>query len=246
MTLPGAAARVAAVRRAQRPSKAFQFVSVAVDTQGADAARPWTERAGATFPTVVDRDNALAAIYDYKLIPNGVVLDAAGIIRYRKIGGFSVEHAADVEAIQRLIDGAVEQVELEAPAVPYQLDETERALVDTRMRLGAGLFARGARAEAVAEWRRALQLDPGNLTIRKQIWMAEHPGEVPPDDRCRLAEGGNSRASATRRLPRASAARTAAPCPVGPDGRPIAPAAASRRARRRALPPSVGDKWFVV
>jgi hypothetical protein len=153
---------------------------VAVDTQGADAARPWTERAGATFPTAVDRDNALAAVYDYKLIPNGIVLDAAGIIRYRKIGGFSVEHAADVAAIQRLIDGAVEQVELAAPAAPYQLDEADRALVDARMRLGAELFARGARAEAVAEWRGALHVDPQNLTIRKQIWMAEHPERFHP------------------------------------------------------------------
>jgi len=55
---------------ARNADKAFQFVSVAVDTQGAEAARPWTERAGATFPTVVDRDNALAAIYDY----NGTLL----------------------------------------------------------------------------------------------------------------------------------------------------------------------------
>ena len=89
---------------------------MAVDAQGADAARPWAERAGAAFPTVVDRDNALAVVYDYKLIPNGIFLDAAGIIRYRKIGGFSVEHAADAAAIQRLIDGEVEQVDLAAPA----------------------------------------------------------------------------------------------------------------------------------
>ena len=48
------------------------------------------------------------------------------------------------------------------------------------MRRGAACFARGARDEAVAEWRRALQLDPGNLTIRKQIWMAEHPDKFHP------------------------------------------------------------------
>jgi len=50
--------------------KAFRFVSVAVDTQGAEAVRPWTHRAGATFATVVDRENMLAALYDYKLVPN--------------------------------------------------------------------------------------------------------------------------------------------------------------------------------
>ncbi|MGI8690653.1 MAG: redoxin family protein [Thermomicrobiales bacterium] len=160
--------------------KDFRFVSVAVDNQGADAARPWTEKAGATYPTVVDRDNALAAIYDYKLIPNGIFLDEAGIIRYRKFGGFNIENAADVDAIQRLIDGEVAQIELDAKDAPYHLSETERALIDARMRLGAELFARGAQTDAVAEWKQALHLDPENLTIRKQIWMAEYPEKFHP------------------------------------------------------------------
>jgi hypothetical protein len=151
-----------------------------VDNQGAEAARPWTEKAGATFPTVVDRDNTLAAIYDYKLIPNGIFLDEDGIIRYRKFGGFNVENAADVAAIQRLIDGEVVQVELDAKDAPYHLGATEQALVDTRMRLGAELFACGARAEATAEWKQALYADPENLTIRKQIWMAEYPEKFHP------------------------------------------------------------------
>jgi hypothetical protein len=151
-----------------------------VDNQGADAARPWTEKADATSPTVVDRDNSLAAIYDYKLIPNGIFLDGEGIIRYRKFGGFSIEHAADVDAIQRLIDGDAEQIELDAKGAPYHLSETERALVETQMRLGAELFARGARAQATAEWTQALHVDPENLTIRKQIWMAEYPEKFHP------------------------------------------------------------------
>lgn len=151
-----------------------------MDTQGAEAARPWHERAGATFPTVVDRDNTLAAIYDYKLIPNGIFLDEDGVICYRKYGGFNIENAADVEAIQRLIDGEVGQIEIDAKDAPYHLSATERALVDTRMRLGAELFAHGAQPEAVTEWTEALHLDPENLTIRKQIWMADYPEKFHP------------------------------------------------------------------
>ena len=165
---------------ARNAGKDFRFVSVAVDTQGAEAARPWHERAGATFPTVVDGDNALAAIYDYKLIPNGIFLDAAGIIRYRKFGGFNVENAADVAAIQRLIDGEVTQIALDAKDAPYYLSETERAQIDTRMRRGAALFARGARSDAIGEWVQALHIDPENLTIRKQIWMARYPEKFHP------------------------------------------------------------------
>ncbi len=165
---------------ARNAGKDFALVSIAVDAQGAEAARPWAEAAGATFATVVDRENRLAQLYDYKLVPNGIFVDEHGIVRYAKIGGFSVDHAADVEAIQRLIDGDAEQLEAESSVAPYQLGTLERELVETRMRLGAELFRRGARDEAIAEWRRALRLDPENLTIRKQIWMARYPEKFHP------------------------------------------------------------------
>jgi len=165
---------------AHNSAKDFRFVSVAVDAQGAAAVRPWTERAGATFPTVVDRDNTLAPLYEYKLIPNGLFLDAAGLIRYRKFGGFNAENAADVAAIQRLIDGEVVQIDSDQAEAAYQLGEAERALVDARMRLGAEYFGRGAHSQAIAEWQQALRLDPENLTIRKQIWMATYPEKFHP------------------------------------------------------------------
>jgi hypothetical protein len=151
-----------------------------VDTQGAEAARPWHEQGGATFPTVVDRENILAQLYGYKLIPNGIFLDEAGIIRYRKFGGFNIESADDVNAIERLIDGDATQIETEAKDAPYHLSDVERDLVETRMRLGAELFARGAHAAAIAEWQQALHRDPENLTIRKQIWMARYPEKFHP------------------------------------------------------------------
>lgn len=129
---------------------------------------------------MVDTENRLAQLYGYKLIPNGIFLDAEGIIRYQKFGGFSVENPSDVDAIQRLIDGRAEQIETERSVAAYQLSETERALVETQLRLGAEFFRRGAQAEAIAEWKAALRRDPENLTIRKQIWMAEYPERFHP------------------------------------------------------------------
>jgi hypothetical protein len=38
----------------------------------------------------------------------------------------------------------------------------------------------GRTAAAVAAWRDALRLDPANFTIRKQIWVAEHPEKFFP------------------------------------------------------------------
>lgn len=158
----------------------FAFVSIAVETQGAEAARPWVARAGGDLLTVVDSENCLAPLYDYKLIPNGIVLDEEGVIRFRKFGGFNVEDEGDVAAVRRLLRGEVGQIATDAGAAPYTLGATERELVETRMRLGAERFRRGARDAAVAEWRGALRLDPENLTIRKQIWMAEYPERFHP------------------------------------------------------------------
>lgn len=41
--------------------------------------------------------------------------------------------------------------------------------------LGAVLRRQGRLADAVTCWRTALALDPANFTVRKQIWLAEHP-----------------------------------------------------------------------
>ena len=115
-------------------------MSIAVDTQGAEAARPWAAGTDAAFPTVVDSENCLAQLYDYKLIPNGIFLDENGVIRYRKFGGFNVENADDAGAIQRLIDGEEAQIDADSSVAPYRLGATERELVETGMRLGAESF----------------------------------------------------------------------------------------------------------
>src|SRR5207248_2255383 len=98
----------------------------------------------------------------------------------RKFGGFNIGNPGDVHAIQRLIDGDATQIVLDAKDTPYHLSATEQELVETRMRLGAELCARGAHDAAVAEWQQALHRDLENLTIRKQIWMAEYPEKFHP------------------------------------------------------------------
>lgn len=136
-------------------------------------------RAGATFPIVIDVDNRLGALYGYRKIPNGILLDDAQIIRYRKDGGFSVDRSEDVDAVERLIRGEV------APsgghlAIPYTLAPAEQEEVETRFRLATALLRQGDAMAAVREWRQALHLDPENLLIRKQIWQVEHPERFQP------------------------------------------------------------------
>ncbi len=44
-----------------------------------------------------------------------------------------------------------------------------------RFQLGLVLLEGGKKKEAMAEWRKALALDPKNWIIHKQIWAVEHP-----------------------------------------------------------------------
>jgi len=105
-------------------------------------------------------------------------------------------------------------------AVPaYLLGPVERELVATKVRLGRLLDERGRRADAVAEWRDALRLDPENFLIRKQIWAAEHPEKFHSEI---------DLAWQRERLRQERAEEVAAGV-CGPDGCPL-PSAASRPA----------------
>ena len=47
--------------------------------------------------------------------------------------------------------------------------------------LGTALYQQDKVQEALAWWRSALARDPRNFTVRKQIWMAEHPERFYPE-----------------------------------------------------------------
>ena len=162
----------------------FELVSVAVEVQGAAAARPWLERAGATFPTVVDAANALGERLGYKAIPNGILLDERGVLRFRKFGGFSVERAEDVADVERLL-GAARPARPAAPAPETPAaTKPQRATDDagraTALQRGLDRLRVGDREGALAAWRTALAADPGNYVVRKQIWVVEYPERFYP------------------------------------------------------------------
>lgn len=154
-------------------------MSIALEHNGAERARPFVEAAGATFPTVVDEQGLTSGAFGFKAIPNGVLVDPEGIVRYAKFGGFSVERAEDVAAVERFLVGEDPGPSAEHKT-PYRLGPVESELIATKLRLGGLLASLGRRDEAVAEWQAALRLDPQNLVIRKQIWAALHPEKFHP------------------------------------------------------------------
>jgi len=142
-------------------------------------ARPFVEAAGASFPTVVDEHGALSRLFGFKVVPNGILVDEAGTIRWVKFGGFSIDNRDDVAVVERFLTGQ-DPGPSPGAETPYALGPRERELVATKLRLGREILGTGQTAAAVAAWRDALRLDPQNFTIRKQIWAVEHPEKFHP------------------------------------------------------------------
>ena len=157
----------------------FELVFVAVEHTGPEAARSFVEAAGLTFPTIIDEQGALSRLFDFKVVPNGILLDEDGIVRWAKFGGFSIDNPDDVAVVERFLAG--EEPGPSAPQdAPYALGPLQRELVMTKLQLGRVLLDGGRMEGAIAAWRDALRLDPQNFTIRKQIWVAEHPEKFFP------------------------------------------------------------------
>lgn len=155
----------------------WEFVSIAIEHAAPDAARPFA--AGCDFRTVIDAQGELAQRFGFKVVPNGVLVDEQGIVRWAKFGGFSVHDTADLVPVERFLAGA-DPGPSPLPDDPYVLGQREREVVATQVRLGRLLLEADRRAAAVAAWREALRRDPGNFTIRKQIWAVEHPEKFYP------------------------------------------------------------------
>lgn len=157
----------------------FELISVAMEQTGAEAARPFVDVAGATFPTVIDEHGEMSTRLGFKAVPNGVLIDAEGTIRWAKYGGFSIDKPDDVAVVERFLRGEDPGPSPLSEAA-YTLGALERELVDTKLRLGRLLDSNGRRDAALREWQDALRLDPENLVIRKQIWVARYPEKFHP------------------------------------------------------------------
>lgn len=157
------------------------FVAVAADTQGAEAVRPWVERALASFPVAVDTANELGARLGYSVVPTGIFVDEEGTLRHLQAGDFSVNDAITRTRVERFLAGdsnVLEELTVEANVQPVAL---EQELIDAKLRLATELLASGRRDDALTELDCALELDPDNFVIRKQRWNIRYPERFEPE-----------------------------------------------------------------
>jgi hypothetical protein len=154
---------------AEYKDKGVEVLSVAVDVQGPDKARPYVEKAGTAFPTVVDEDNLLSQLYGVKAVPNGLMVDEEGVLKHKVFGGFDLRKPETASLVEKWAKGQ------EAEAVGSVAAGGEHSQAVILFHTGLRLYRKGLVKEGVARWRQAVALEPDNYVIRKQIWAVEHP-----------------------------------------------------------------------
>ena len=122
---------------------------------------------------MVDRENLLSETFGFKAVPNCLLIDEEGVLRYRMFGGFDIRK----KELRRLVDtwistGVIDDSGLNIVAQPSGLDHS-RAM--GHFHKGMELYNRGQVKEALLQWRRGVALEQDNYVIRKQIWAIEHP-----------------------------------------------------------------------
>ena len=148
-----------------------EILTVAMDAQGAAKALPYVEKAGATFTTVVDEDNLLGQMLNARAIPNGVLIDEQGVVQHINLGNFEV-HRTET---RKLVEDWFKQTAGKVDA-PVKIDETPLDAQALKLfERGLALYREGKTADATAEWRKAIEFDPKNWIIRKQLWAVENP-----------------------------------------------------------------------
>ncbi len=137
--------------------------------------RPWHDAADADFVTLVDSQNTFGTRYDLKAIPYGVMIDEAG--RLVK-GPFNINVADQktLAMLEKWVSDPDYNMKLLRDVKPLDgLNAQVTTEASARFQLGLVLLEVGKKEEAMAEWRKALALDPQNWIIHKQIWAVEHP-----------------------------------------------------------------------
>ena len=155
----------------ERHGDSVEVLSIAVDAQGAEKARPFVEKAGAQFTTLVDERNLLGRTYGFKAIPNGYLIDESGVVRYKRLGGFDVRRADTAQVVERWCTGQ----DLDESDAQSAESNGENDGVHALFQRGQELYRQGRVAEALEQWREAAALEPANWIVRKQIWAVEHP-----------------------------------------------------------------------
>ena len=182
-------------------SKGFVPITVALDTRGPEAARPWIEAANSTYPSLIDQWHVVADLYGMVNVPIGVWINedgqmvrppesAGSVDAFRRMDrtNFSIPEDARA-ALQGARRGYVEALRdwvSHGERSPYALSPAEVrrrlapvtdgvALAATHFRLGEHLHAEGHPESAQMHFAEAQRLQPRSWAYKRQAWNLEDP-----------------------------------------------------------------------
>jgi len=151
--------------------KNVELLSIAIDMQGAEVVKPYLEKKEDTFVTVVDTENMFSREFGFKKIPNGYFVEPDGSVTYSKTWGFDIRSPEIRNKVEKWVKTSINPEDtLESPVVKEMNTQAE-----PYMEAALKLYAEGHKEAAVTQLKEALNFDPENLTIRKQIWAIMNP-----------------------------------------------------------------------
>jgi hypothetical protein len=140
-------------------------VSIACDVTGPEYPMRYLRRAKATFEMLLDACGVLSRRWSLKKAGVSILLDEEGCVMATG-GHLEPEFMSEVE---RLLPQPPRK------GVPEPKVDTKNTQAEVHLQYAGNLLTRKRTADAVAELRKALAIDPGNPVIFKQIWVLEHP-----------------------------------------------------------------------
>ena len=161
----------------------LEIVTVACDSKGQDAARPFIEAANPTHPTLLDPQHFVAELYNTRNVPAVFWINEAGRIvrandpiyatrRDRETGETTVNDRY-LDAVRGWVrDGDASIYIPDADDNRSRIGESDpaNAMAMAHFRLGLYLEDQGHHAEAVAQFKQAHELKPENWNYKRQAW----------------------------------------------------------------------------
>jgi hypothetical protein len=169
--------------------RGLTVITVALDTGGADAARPFIERAKPAHPSLIDRRHAVADLYQFVNVPSAVWIDERGVIARpahtpaANAAMAGIIGAGPDEYLDAVRDWAAHGADSRFVPPP----ETRRAwqhepddgdvIAALNFRLGEYLVEHGDAAAARSYLDEAVRLRPESWAYRRQAWAIFEPPE---------------------------------------------------------------------
>jgi hypothetical protein len=188
----------------------FELVTVALDTGGVDAARPWIERAQAAHPALIDQAHLIDELLGIVNVPSGVWIDERGTIvrppetayprrpsfldrspkpddpphvvaRLQAVRGLRIEADRYMAALRAWVVSGEHALPSDEVVRRARARSFDQATAAAHFEIAQHLVRTGRAAAAVPHFRAAHRLHPDNWTYKRQAWSLADPTQGPTD-----------------------------------------------------------------